>query len=134
MSHTTAHRIQQIFERENLRRMLQEIYLAKLLRFVPPIIVPPHPGPDPAPFLGEPQPQPQPQPSIASELANQNLLIGELLSHALGDPTPQPNISSIVNEIRKDNLHIEVIEELIQKIESGVKSLKSELEVLKKCK
>ncbi len=126
MSHTFTHRIQQIFERENLRRMLQEIYLAKILRFVPPI-----PLPDPGPFHSEAQPQHQP--SIATELANQNLLIGELLSHALGDPNPQPNISSIVNEIRKDNLHIEVLEELIQKIESGTKSLKSELETLKKC-
>ena len=130
MSHTFSHRIQQIFERENLRRMLQDIYLAKLLRFVPPIVLPPEAGPDPVPFLGEPEPQT----NITSELANQKLIIGELLSHALGDQNPQPNISSIVNEIRKDNLHIEVLEELIQKIEVGAKSLKSELEVLKKCK
>ena len=49
MGHTFIHRVQQIYEAEFLRRHLREIYLAKILRFVPPIEVPPHAGPDPVP-------------------------------------------------------------------------------------
>ncbi len=131
MSHTIFHStiFQNIFEREQLRRRLQEIYLAKLLRFVPPIVVPPLPGPDPAPFSDALNFQS----SITSEIANQNILIGELLAHALGDPDPQPNNRSIINEMKKDGLHLEVIEGLIQQIEIGTESLKSELATLKKC-
>ena len=105
--------------REELRRFLREIYI---LRWIRPLI-----PPLPSPFGGGPQPEP---PTISATLANQNFLIGELLAHALGDPNPQPNTPSLINEIKKSGVHLEVVNELIDRFEIATTALRAEAKAL----
>jgi hypothetical protein len=106
--------------REELRRFLREIYL---LRWIKPLL----PPPPPSPFEGGPQPEP---PTIWATLARQNFLTGELLAYVLGDPNPQPNIPSLVGEIRKSGIQIEVVNELITQFEAATAALKAEAKFL----
>ena len=78
---------------------------------------------------------PNATPVSSSTTTSQNMLLAELFIHALRDcdPNPQPNDFSIFNKVKKDNLHIEALDELIQQIDAGAEALKSELVILKKC-
>jgi hypothetical protein len=108
------------------RDLLEAQYLAKFIKF-PPFAVP-GVRPDPPPFAEALSPHSD----IASMIANQNLIVGELLINAIGDPDPAPNRPSIIDMIKKEKIHIEVVERLIRQFETGVKALKLELEVFKK--
>jgi len=118
---------EQFRAKEFFKDLLEAQYLAKLIRNFPPVS-PPAPI-DSSLFKGDPSPQP----NISSTIENQNLLIGELLSSALANANPEAKRLSIVDKIKKDNLQIDVLEELITQFENGSKSLKSELAVLREC-
>lgn len=110
------------------RNLLESIYLTRFIKY-PPVGVRPPPGP--SPFGGGPQPEP---PTISSIIANQNFLIGELLTHALGDPNPQPNRPSLISEIRRSGIQIEVVKGLIKQFENATEALKKELKIIESCK
>lgn len=110
--------------RKFLKDLLEAQYLSRFIKF-PPLKLPVPPRPT---FNGEPEPQT----NIPIEESFQSSLIGELLIHAMGNPTSQPNKMSIINEIKKEKLDVEVVQGLIGELESGVKMLKEELSAIKK--
>jgi hypothetical protein len=111
-------------DREFFKQLLEAVYLAKFLqrppRFVPPLD---------SPLGSEPQPQPsepQPQPNSPAILDSQRLLLGELLIHTLNS-SPNVSSSSIIGEIRESGVQAEVLQDLISRLETATKLLKSEL-------
>jgi len=95
--------------------------LAKFLqrppRFVPPLDLP---------FGSEPQPQP----NSPATLDSQGLLLGELLIHTLNSSPNVNSSSSIIGEIRESGVQAEVLQDLISRLETATKLLKSELSEL----
>lgn len=109
--------------RDLFKQLLEAQYLAKFLRqlrFRSPI--PPLPIPDPGQF--------ELQPSLSIDA--RDVLLGDLIVSALGDPHPQPSRPLFINQIRESGLHIEVIKDLIVQFEDGVKALREELETFEK--
>ncbi len=109
--------------RKYLKELLQAQYLSRFIKY-PPLYFP---VPESFP------PEPEPQPNISLQQSIQQSVVGELLIHALTDPTPQPGRLSIVNDIKKEKLDMEVIEELITQFEGGITILKKELTSIRKC-
>lgn len=107
-------------DREFFKELLEAVYLAKFLqrppRFVPPLDLP---------FGSEPQPQP----NSPATLDSQGLLLGELLIHTLNS-SPKVSSSSIIGEIRESGVQAEVLQDLISRLETATKLLKSELSEL----
>ena len=69
----------------------------------------PFPEPDPPPFLNE-------------------TLAGDLLVRALGDPDAQPSKGSIIDQIREEKLHVEVLKDLLAQLQDGVAIVKADLD------
>jgi len=111
------------------RDLLEAAYLARFIKH--PSIRLPVPLPDPSPFEGGPQPEP---PTISSIIANQNFLIGELLAHALSNPNPQPSSPSLIGDIKRSGVQLEVVNDLIKQFETATEALKEEAEILGSCK
>ena len=101
-----------------VRDIFEIMYLKRYLS-IPHLLIP-HP---PSPFEGGPQSEP---PTLWSIVANHNYLLGELLSHSLGDPNPQPNIPTLINEIKKSSIQLKVVKDLIHRFEKAIVSLKKE--------
>jgi len=79
-----------------------------------------------------PEPRPDPGPELNLSVDIRDILLGDLLIHALGQPVPETNRPLYVNQIKESGLHIEVIEELITQFEDGTKALEEELKYFKK--
>lgn len=116
--------------RDFFKELLEAQYLAKFInriKLVTPL--PPLPFPGPGPFEGEPQPQP----SMSSlSIDARDVLLGDLLINALGDPSPQLNRPLYINKIRESGIHMEVVKDLLSQFEDGAKALREELELLEK--
>ncbi len=104
--------------RDLFREILEAQYLAKLIKQlrlrspVPPIKLPPGAQPDPPPFRS---------------LDLHQVLLGDLLISAIGDPEPAPNKLSLAHLIRESNLHVEVVSDLLDQFREGAELLEAEL-------
>lgn len=108
--------------------LLEAIYISKYIKHRP--VRFPVPLPDPSPEVG---PQPEP-PGLPSIVASQNILIGELLVHALSHSNQQPSSPSLIDEIRKSGVQLEVVRSLIKQFETATQALKKEVIALESCK
>ena len=106
--------------RKYLKDLLESQYLSRFINF-PPLRLPV----PPRPTFNE---EPEPETNIPLEDALQRSLLGELLIHALGDP--QPSKISIVNEIKKEKLDVEVVKKMLGEFGAGMEILKEELATL----
>ncbi len=113
--------------RKFFKELLQAQYLSRFIKFPPQYLLAPGPLPP------RPGGEPQPQPSHMLRESVQQSLIGELFIHALAEITPETNRLSIINDIKKEQLDREVVEELIGEFENGIQALKKELTAIKKC-
>ena len=103
-------------------------YFERLRTPLPPGIINP-PLPDPPPwFHGDPNPVP------SSASRSRDVILGELLLNALGDPSPDPMKGSLVNAIRNEGVQQKVLEDLVPRFEAGAKQLKEELSALQNAK
>jgi hypothetical protein len=112
------------------RLILDSIRWFYLIKFFPS----PFPPPGPIgviPEVGWLAGDPTPQPSIFARTGIQDLLLGELFLDVLkGNPSPQPNIPSLFDEIRESGAQIRVVNSLLKQFEDATEYLKQEREVL----
>lgn len=78
------------------------------------------------PTLPGPEPQPVPFESATFRQVH-DMFQGDLLLRALAEPQPQPSRFSVIEQIKKENLHIEVVKDLITRLEAGLDALQAEL-------
>ena len=111
--------------RDFFRDLLEAQYLAKFLRLIdieeknPRFRFPPRVQPDPPPFELAPR----------FSIPMSDLLLGDLLVTALGDPDPAPSRPVLVDQIRRSGLHQEVVKDLGQQLRAGAEALEAEATV-----
>lgn len=95
--------------REQMRDILQSMYVARFFKpRIPPI-------PDPYRRFN-----PIPTPMI-EQLANHQFFIGQLMLNALGGPSPQPSIFSYIQE---EQLHLDVAQQLLTQLEQAADEMR----------
>ena len=81
-------------------------------------LVPPLPPPEPPDSIPD---------SVREQLANHEFLIRELLLHALGDPSPQPSLLTVLSEKK---LRYVTAKELLALFERAADEMRQIVEIL----